>query len=88
MKRDFVNFIVAIVVKVGSAGLHTFSAVGSCCRFSPTCSIYCREAIEAHGIGRGILLAMKRLLRCGPWGQGGWDPIPCSGSEHELRKGI
>jgi hypothetical protein len=45
------------------------------CRFAPSCSQYAREAIERHGL-RGVLLALRRLLRCHPFGAGGWDPVP------------
>jgi len=47
-----------------------------CCRFTPTCSHYCEEAIRAHGLGRGLSLGLRRLLRCHPWGAFGPDPIP------------
>lgn len=46
------------------------------CRFVPTCSEYAAEAIEVHGIVRGGLLTLYRLLRCGPWSAGGYDPVP------------
>ena len=46
------------------------------CRYYPTCSAYAREAVMAHGIGKGGLLALRRLLRCHPWSAGGYDPVP------------
>jgi putative membrane protein insertion efficiency factor len=46
------------------------------CRFTPSCSMYAREAIEAHGAGRGSWLSLRRLLRCHPFGGHGWDPVP------------
>lgn len=54
--------------------------VGHVCRFEPTCSRYALEAIAAHGAGRGLWLALKRLGRCHPitWlgGSAGFDPVP------------
>jgi uncharacterized protein len=46
------------------------------CRFMPTCSEYAIEAIEKHGVLRGGSLALHRLVRCGPWCPGGFDPVP------------
>jgi hypothetical protein len=46
------------------------------CRFHPTCSEYACEAVERWGVGRGILLAARRLLRCHPFGGLGFDPVP------------
>ncbi|MDH6195639.1 putative membrane protein insertion efficiency factor [Mycobacterium frederiksbergense] len=46
------------------------------CRFMPTCSQYAVDALTEYGLFRGGWLAMIRLLKCGPWHPGGWDPIP------------
>ena len=46
------------------------------CRYIPTCSHYAVEAIEAHGAARGSWLALRRLLRCHPFGSFGFDPVP------------
>lgn len=46
------------------------------CRFSPTCSEYAVEALRDWGLIRGLALATWRLLKCGPWHRGGWDPVP------------
>lgn len=46
------------------------------CRFHPTCSEYAAEAVQLHGVLRGGALALRRLVRCGPWTAGGFDPVP------------
>lgn len=46
------------------------------CRFTPSCSSYAVEAIQLPGAGRGAWLALRRLLRCHPWGGSGYDPVP------------
>jgi putative membrane protein insertion efficiency factor len=46
------------------------------CRYLPTCSEFAAEAIERHGAGRGAWLALRRVLRCHPWGGRGVDPVP------------
>jgi len=45
------------------------------CRFHPTCSDYCAEAIERHGVIRGLGLTLHRLARCQPFARGGFDPV-------------
>jgi putative membrane protein insertion efficiency factor len=46
------------------------------CRFFPSCSHYAIQAFEKHGLLRGTHLAAWRLLRCQPFGRGGYDPVP------------
>lgn len=46
------------------------------CRYTPSCSQYAVEAITKHGPFRGTWLAIKRILRCNPWGGSGYDPVP------------
>ena len=45
-------------------------------RFTPTCSQYAIEALRKHGPIRGLYLAIRRILRCHPWGGSGYDPVP------------
>lgn len=46
------------------------------CRFMPTCSQYAVDALTEYGLVRGGWLSVVRLVKCGPWHRGGWDPIP------------
>ena len=48
----------------------------SSCKFSPSCSRYGIEAINKYGAIRGSFLTVKRVLKCNPWNNGGYDPIP------------
>ncbi|MDD2617377.1 MAG: membrane protein insertion efficiency factor YidD [Bacteroidales bacterium] len=48
----------------------------SSCRYTPTCSEYAVQAVQKHGSFKGGWLAIKRILRCHPWGGHGYDPVP------------
>jgi len=50
--------------------------LGSQCRFNPSCSEYTRQAVLKYGVKRGLIMGMRRLLRCRPWGGAGYDPVP------------
>lgn len=50
--------------------------LGSNCRFSPSCSHYACQALQKYGVWQGSQLAVRRLLRCHPWHDGGYDPLP------------
>ncbi|CDZ76168.1 Putative membrane protein insertion efficiency factor [Legionella massiliensis] len=46
-----------------------------CCRYYPSCSQYALAAIKNYGVFKGGWLAVRRLLRCHPWAEGGYDPV-------------
>jgi len=50
--------------------------IGNCCRFTPSCSAYCIEALRVHGVAKGSWLALRRIMRCRPFGPSGYDPVP------------
>jgi len=50
--------------------------LGSNCRFSPSCSHYACQALQKYGVWQGSQFAVRRLLRCHPWHDGGYDPLP------------
>jgi hypothetical protein len=48
---------------------------GGACRFTPTCSEYTIEALRKYGLTKGLVLGLKRVGRCNPWGGSGFDPV-------------
>ena len=66
--------LVRFVFLLYRAGLRPILGPG--CRYEPSCSVYAEEAIARHGVRRGILLGLSRLLRCHPFRPGGFDPVP------------
>lgn len=54
---------------------------GPRCRFHPTCSAYAVQALQQHGAVRGSWLAARRLTRCHPLNEGGFDPVPAKTEE-------
>lgn len=53
----------------------TITGSQSVCRFTPTCSEYMYDAVKKHGAAKGVVLGIKRLARCTPLSQGGYDPV-------------
>lgn len=69
----------AAKVAIGAVRLYQWTVrpvIGAHCRFEPSCSEYAVEALGRHGLGRGGALAAARVLRCNPWNEGGYDPVP------------
>jgi hypothetical protein len=52
--------------------------LGPRCRFYPSCSSYALQALQQHGVMRGAWLSLRRIGRCHPWHEGGFDPVPHS----------
>lgn len=46
------------------------------CIYTPTCSQYAIEALQKYGVVKGLWLSVKRILRCHPFADGGYDPVP------------
>ncbi len=70
-----------IITNIIKLIIHAYQLVlspmlGVNCRFTPSCSHYATEAINTHGVSRGSILTCKRLLRCHPFAEAGYDPIP------------
>ncbi|MDD2709341.1 MAG: membrane protein insertion efficiency factor YidD [Verrucomicrobiae bacterium] len=70
MIRKFFLFLIVCYQRAISPHL------GRWCRFEPSCSEYARQSIAEHGCARGIWLGLRRLARCHPFCQGGYDPVP------------
>lgn len=61
--------------RVISPVIHFLGGPGTGCRFTPTCSEYFLQAVEAHGFFKGSAMGTWRILRCNPWGGQGHDPV-------------
>jgi putative membrane protein insertion efficiency factor len=69
---------VALIGLVKGYRLFLSPWLGSSCRFEPTCSAYSLQALGIHGSAVGTYLTLRRLARCHPWCDGGFDPVPVS----------
>jgi hypothetical protein len=63
---------------LGIRGYQVFVSpiLGPCCRFHPSCSEYALEALDRHGLLKGVVLVCRRVLKCHPFHPGGFDPVP------------
>lgn len=70
------RFLIRVYQLTLSPLLALLDVAGGGCRFEPSCSRYCMQALAEHGTARGLWLGVKRLVRCAPWGGLGPDPVP------------
>jgi putative membrane protein insertion efficiency factor len=64
-----------LVILVRTYQLFISPLTGPSCRFFPTCSEYMITAVQRYGPFKGTLMGVRRVLRCNPWNQGGYDPV-------------
>ena len=67
--------IMIIIIKFYQNYISKYILTGRNCRFYPTCSQYSLEAYEKYGFFKGTFLTSKRILRCNPFHEGGYDPL-------------
>jgi putative membrane protein insertion efficiency factor len=63
----------------GSIRVYSYAVspfLGNNCRYYPSCANYARQAVEHHGVFKGLWLSVRRVGRCHPWHAGGYDPVP------------
>lgn len=69
------KYVAIALLKLYKATLSKLKG-GKRCIYTPSCSVYSMEAYMSFGFVKGSWLTLKRLLRCAPWGKGGFDPVP------------
>jgi putative membrane protein insertion efficiency factor len=84
--RALIRICIRIYQLTLSPLLVAIGGSGSGCRFQPTCSEYFLQAVEVHGIARGIFLGLKRIARCHPWGGCGEDRVPPKADDVDLAR--
>jgi len=80
---SFVTYIIECAVRVYQRTISPshgilrayFRARGVGCRYVPSCSEYFIESVHTHGIARGMFRGARRIIRCHPWAEGGYDPV-------------
>ncbi len=71
---DIIRFLLILPIRFYQLSISPM--LPKSCRFEPTCSAYAIEALRKHGPLKGLYLAVRRILRCHPWGGSGYDPVP------------
>ena len=74
MRASFLSVLAVFIVRIYQNFISPF--LGKNCRFHPTCSEYYIQAVRTYGFFRGSILGVKRIIKCGPWNPGGFDPVP------------
>lgn len=77
MQAKIKKFLTALIIgpiKIYQYAISPF--LGSHCRYYPSCSHYAVESVQRHGALKGLWMALRRLSRCHPWHEGGYDPVP------------
>lgn len=65
-----------VIIPIRLYQLFISPLLGSNCRFSPTCSEYTLGAVKEFGVIKGLKISVKRIGKCHPWNEGGFDPLP------------
>jgi len=64
---------IKVAIKAYQVGISSWTPPR--CRFYPSCSSYTLQAVERYGLLKGLALGLKRIVRCHPWNDGGYDPL-------------
>ncbi|MBP8790975.1 MAG: membrane protein insertion efficiency factor YidD [Breznakibacter sp.] len=70
------GLIIILIIPVKIYQLSISPLLPNSCRYTPTCSSYAIEALKKHGPIKGLILTIKRVSKCHPWGGHGYDPVP------------
>lgn len=86
-RQRIVSGLLRVYKGAVSPALHAVAGSAGACRFQPTCSEYAAIAVAEHGVIRGGMMALKRVLRCHPLHRGGFDPVPGKQSSNAVPTG-
>ena len=74
MINKYISFPLILMIRLYQ--LFISPLLGQNCRYLPTCSEYSVKSLKEHGLFRGLILSIKRISKCHPWGSHGFDPVP------------